>query len=126
MSWEDILKLRPIEDIPDEMYDDSYSYENPKEIESLMRRKQGGQGLMAFIKRDWLNPPNEAYKLWDKVVSDIKNEYDNNDFTHKNYRNGNILAGRYGVDNSVLGLITNLGTGNTEWKDFLLKHGINV
>jgi hypothetical protein len=115
MSWEDILKLRQIEDIPDEMYDDSYSYENPKEIESLMRRKQLQGGLLWYIKKDFHDNrgdeainTDEGFKAWDKIVSDLKKIYDENNLTHKNYKNGTILAGREGVDKSVFSMIMRL------------------
>ena len=124
MSWQDILKNRPIEDIPDEMYDDSHSYENPKEIESLMRRKQKGQGLMFWLEKELSSQMDtrNGIKLWDKIVTGLKQEYDTNKLSHKNYRGGTIVAGSNGVDNSVLGMITNLD----DWKGFLNKHGINM
>ena len=124
MSWKAILKLRQIEDIPDEMYDDSYSYENPKEIESLMRRKQKGHGLMFWLEKTLSSQMNtkDGFKLWDKIVTDLKQEYSTNELSHKNYRNGTIVAGSQGVDKSVMGMITNLDN----WKGFLSKHGINM
>lgn len=115
MSWESILKLRSIEDVPDEMYDDSYSYQNPKEVESLVRRKQKKGGLLWYIEKDHAQNANvadwttdEGVKFWDMVVSDLKNIYDTNNLTHKNYKNGTILAGKEGVDKSVFSMIMNL------------------
>tara|TARA_R100000388_G_scaffold24478_3_gene18738 strand:- start:1182 stop:1595 length:414 start_codon:yes stop_codon:yes gene_type:complete len=115
MSWHNILKLRPIEDIPDEMYDDSYSYQNPKEIESLLRRKQKKGGLLWYIEKDHAQNANvadwttdEGVKFWDMVVSDLKNIYNTNNLTHKNYKNGTILAGSEGVDKSVFSMIMSL------------------
>ena len=115
MSWENILKLRPIEDIPDEMYDDSYSYQNPKEVESLLKRKQKKGGLLWYIEKDHAQNANvadwttdEGVKFWDMVVSDLKNIYNTNNLTHKNYKNGTILAGSEGVDKSVFSMIMNL------------------
>ena len=115
MSWKNILKLRPIEEIPDEMYDDSYSYQNPKEVESLMRRKQKQGGLLWYIEKDFAQTgtvvdwtTDEGIKAWDKIVSGLKRIYDDNNLTHKNYKNGTILAGREGVDKSVFSMIMNL------------------
>jgi hypothetical protein len=115
MSWKNILKLRPIEDIPEGMYDDSYIYQNPKEIESLMRRKQRDGGLLWYIKKDFHDnrgmgamSTDEGFKAWDKIVSDLKKIYDENNLTHKNYKNGVILAGKDGVDNSVFSMIMKL------------------
>ncbi len=73
MNWKTILKFRSLEDVPEEMYDDSYTYQNP-----------------------------------DRIVSDLKKIYDENDLTHKNYKNGVILAGREGVDKSVFSMIMKL------------------
>mgnify|MGYP003646596124 CR=1 FL=1 len=124
MNWKDIVKNRPIEDIPDEMYDDSHSYENPKEIESLMRRKQKVGGLMYHMKKELKGQMNtkDGFKLWDKIVTDLKKEYDTNKLSNKNYRNGTIVAGSHGVDKSVMGMITNLD----DWKGFFNKHGISM
>ncbi len=115
MNWKTILKFRSLEDVPEEMYDDSYTYQNPKEVESLIRRKQVDGGLLWQIERDFAQTgtvadwtTDEGVKQWDRIVSDLKKIYDENDLTHKNYKNGVILAGREGVDKSVFSMIMKL------------------
>tara|TARA_R110000824_G_scaffold67162_1_gene173930 strand:+ start:689 stop:1093 length:405 start_codon:yes stop_codon:yes gene_type:complete len=126
MNWKEILK-NEIADITEggqdklNQWEGDFQFENPEEIDSLIRLKQKGSGIYRFMLQSHLGKNKEINLLeeWDKIITKIKQLYAKYDLTDSAYTKGIIRQSTNGVDNTALNMLANLdkGKGHEEAKE---------
>jgi len=139
MTWKNILKedwKETHRDFDEELevrrnqeYQDKTPYQNPVEVDSLLNKKQSGQGIMTFLADGRWNPkvnPVVEYNVlenWDIIITKIKQLYDKFNLSHSRYTGGIIRQGRFGVDNAALNMISNIAINPNNSEDLRQEAG---